>query len=151
MAPSMRGRLRLQATRYRRAFDDMGRGWITWDGVEVASFESIPFLIRQGGVRVGLEGLGQDPIAASDLAQAITNHEGTFAMWQFTDAVEGYPDLTVDRALASDDAIVRGLAMLDRRLGKRRLRSLDLRVDEIDLVRRLYALRCSAEGLIRPS
>lgn len=49
--------------------------------------------------------------------------------------------------LRSENGIVRGLAMLDGRLGKRRLRALVLPPNELPLVRTLYALRCEAEGI----
>ncbi len=55
--------------------------------------------------------------------------------------------LSIDDMLHSENGIIRALAMLDRRLGKRRLLALDLPDDELPLVRTLYALRCEAEGI----
>jgi hypothetical protein len=56
--------------------------------------------------------------------------------------------MSVEEMLRADSAIVRALAMLDRRLGKRRLARLSLAPDEIALVRGCYALRCEAEGIV---
>lgn len=49
--------------------------------------------------------------------------------------------------MASDDVMTRALAVLARRLGKRRLATLELRTDESPIVRRLLDLRLEAEGL----
>jgi len=43
--------------------------------------------------------------------------------------------------------LIRAFAMLDSRLGKRRLRTLRLANDEHPLVRQFYDLRCEAEGI----
>lgn len=56
-------------------------------------------------------------------------------------------DLSIDQAIASDDVLVQSLAMLDRRLGKRRLATLD--VSSLpSLAKKLYAVRVSAEGMV---
>jgi hypothetical protein len=43
--------------------------------------------------------------------------------------------------------VLRALAVLDRRLGRRRLRTLEFRTDEHPLVIGLYRFRCTAEGI----
>ena len=58
-----------------------------------------------------------------------------------------YLTLPIDDALKSPSPLVRGLAVIDRRVGKRRLRSLDIGPDEHPLVRELYQLRREAEGI----
>lgn len=147
LAPAVAGHVRLYATRYRGAHDFEGRGWITWDGEQIASFETLPYLVRIDGLAYELKNIGQTVDEAWDRALATANREGRFALWQFIDAVETYPSLAVDDAVSSQDAIIRSLAMLDRRLGKRRLSGLVLPRDEQQFVRRLHALRCAAEGV----
>jgi hypothetical protein len=46
LAPAVAGHVRLYATRYRGSHDFEGRGWITWDGEQIASLETIPCLVR---------------------------------------------------------------------------------------------------------
>jgi hypothetical protein len=142
--------IRLHATRYHGAPDREGRGWITWDGKQIASFESIPYMERRGKLSSELQDLGQGVDGAWDQASEIANREGRFPLWEFTDAVEDYPSLAMEQALASENPLVRGLAMLDRRLGKRRLTTIEFSRDEQPFVRRLHALRCQAEGLHPP-
>lgn len=144
-APAVADHVALHVTRYRRAFDEEGRAWITWDREQVASFESIPFMSREGTLRLQFEELGVAAPEASLHATETARDEGRFALWDFWDAVGRYPDLSVDDALDSEDPIIRGLAMLDRRLGRRRLDALVLRTDEQPFVKRLFALRQAAE------
>jgi hypothetical protein len=60
--------------------------------------------------------------------------------------LEAYLSLTIDAALTSPSPLVRALAVIDRRVGKRKLRSLKMD-SEHPLVRELYLLRCKAEGV----
>jgi hypothetical protein len=58
-----------------------------------------------------------------------------------------YLALPIDDALRSSGPLLRALAVIDRRVGKRRLRSLDIGPEEHPLVHELYRLRCEAEGI----
>jgi hypothetical protein len=66
---------------------------------------------------------------------------------EFAQALGASLSLSVDRMLESDNAVLRALAMLDGRLGKRRLRAMRLRDDEHPLVRQFFMLRCESEGI----
>ena len=57
-----------------------------------------------------------------------------------------YLDLSIDDASKSENPIIRGFAMLDRRFGKRRLCNFDL-TKEHPLVSQFYRFRCHVEGL----
>jgi hypothetical protein len=60
--------------------------------------------------------------------------------------LKAYLRLSIDDALKSASPLVRGLAVIDRRAGKRRLRGLAMGPEEHPLVRELYRLRCEADG-----
>lgn len=71
---------------------------------------------------------------------------------EFSDAValedlEAYLSMPLEDALVAPSPLVRALAMIDRRFGKRRLRALQFAKNELPLVRALHALRCEAEGI----
>jgi hypothetical protein len=68
----------------------------------------------------------------------------------FERSIEAYPSLSLDDALQSSNFIHRALAMVDRRLGKRRLKTLPFRTDEHPLVLKLYEYRCASEGIAAP-
>jgi len=82
-------------------------------------------------------------------AERILAERGILSQGWFETSLAEYLTLALDDALASDDLVHRALAVLDGRLGKRRLQSFPLRADESPLVRRLLDLRCEAEGVRR--
>lgn len=56
---------------------------------------------------------------------------------------------SIEKSLVSDNPIVRIFAILDRRLGKRRLLALEESMgQELDWVRAFYVIRMQAEGLM---
>ena len=61
-------------------------------------------------------------------------------------ALSDYLKLSIDDAIKSDNPIIRSLAILDRRFGRRRLAQFD-DSKEHPMVRELYRLRCEAEGI----
>jgi hypothetical protein len=147
LAGALTGRLKLHATRYHGAPDHPGRGWITLDGERILSFESMTTEMRVHGYKAELMALGEEAIAAYDAAIAVADREGLAHLSTFEEAVARYPDCTVEDALVSPDVVTRGLAMVDRRLGKRRLATLELCTDESPIVQRLLDVRLEAEGL----
>jgi hypothetical protein len=80
---------------------------------------------------------------------SIFSREGVVSQKFFECSIEAYPSLSIGEALESANFIHRALAMVDRRLGKRRLRSLGLRTDEHPLVLKLYEFRRVAEGIVQ--
>ena len=115
-APAVRGRVGVFTTSYQLARDGTGEGWISIDGG-----------------RVGLPA----PVAKS---------EGVRSDEDFKRALFSSLTLSIDAMLASKDALLPALAVLDRRFDKRRLETFDPR-GESELTRCLFAFRCAAEGL----
>jgi hypothetical protein len=76
--------------------------------------------------------------------------QGVLSREDYFQALWTYLSLSMDDALRSDTFLIRGLAMTDRRLGKRRLRDLQIGDWEHPLIQCLYQLRCEAED-IRPA
>jgi len=58
------------------------------------------------------------------------------------DSFRAYLDMDPHEALASQDPVLKALAIIDRRVGKRTLRKLRVSRDEHSLVRVFYCLRC---------
>lgn len=121
VAPSLRGRVQVHVTAYRETKGfDVGRGWITVDGEEVVSVQIPTFY---------------------------TEHM-KFApdVLDFGRAVGAYVEMSISAARSSPDPLLRGLAFLDKRLGKRSLVSVDRhQLHEFEKV--LCAARCLAEGI----
>lgn len=122
----LRGRVELHTTRYAKAHDRFGRSWITIDGREIINMcNYLPV-----GERV-----------ADGNAERFA--AGVFAGYDLADAMREYLNLPIDTAIASQNPLVRALAVLDRRFGKRRIAKLNLD-SELPMVRDLAALRMKA-------
>ena len=124
ICPALQGRVQFHLTSYRMDTDShsspasqRGRGWITVDGAEVLNLP------------------GGDP---GELFESPRQ--------DLYSALREYPRLAIDDALGSPNVVTRSLAMIDRRLGKRRLMKIDAE-NEHELVRTLHRLRCSIEGI----
>ena len=118
-APSLRDRVAVHFTSYRGAVSEAGRGWLLIDQSEL-------------------------PLAAIQLFNA-PRAPGQHDHWTFHDALVAYLDLRLEDALRAAEPLHRALAMIDRRLGRRRFEALRLAPDEHPWVRQLYELRGSAE------
>ena len=74
--------------------------------------------------------------------------DGLFDQRDFYAAFQEFDNQSVEASLSSENPIVRIFALLDRRLGKRRLAALEETMgNELDWVRPFYLLRMEAEGL----
>ena len=127
---------------YRKAYEGRGRAWLTVDGQVVASFCEFEFenAWRDEGRREGANGR-----PFTDSAHAMVRAAGVRDKSDLLDALGTCIGSSIEQLLASPDSLVRALAMLDRRLGKRRLASFDLK-SEHSLVVGFHHLRCEAEA-----
>jgi hypothetical protein len=120
VAPCFAGKLRVHVTEYRNNSMDVGRGWITVDGEQIASVQIPSFY--------------DDHITFSP--QTL----------DFGAAVGIYVDISVEQALQSKHPIVQALGFLDKKLGKRRLKAIDPEIlHPFPLI--TFKLRCEREGL----
>ena len=155
-APTIAGRVELRVTQYRNWRLPEGRAWITLDGKELHSFCTLTHWRERSRLEHGLRDANhvmsftsdrEGYLEASRAADAILEKQGLGSQSDFMAALYSYLDMTVTDALASEQLVHRALAVLDRRLGKRRLVALELRTDEHPLVKRLLAFRLQCGGL----
>lgn len=131
-APSLGGQLAIHRTSFRAGYDLAARAWISFEGRTVWECRTTR----------------ADPQAPAPFAdEQLLADEPPITPRDFDDAVVAYPDLAIDAALASPSAVIRALALLDRRTGKRRLLAFDPDAFAHPLERTLLALRLRAEGL----
>ncbi len=73
---------------------------------------------------------------------------GVFDQRCFYQAFDEFDNQSIDKSLISDNLIVRIFAVLDRRIGKRRLISMrDLMEEQPPVLQEVYAIRMHHEGL----
>jgi hypothetical protein len=152
---SLRGRVNFTITNYRRAHDQLGRAFITVDKKEVLNMCTITSEIkinRKNRELHRLNELGYDDYRVnyeiSVKTHEMVKQDGIYAQYDFYDAVEEFLSLPIDRALTSDDMVVKILALIDRRVGKRTLMKLREPIqNELDIIQYFYNLRCEAEQI----
>jgi hypothetical protein len=161
LAPELRARVSLHQARYRYTREEVGRVWLALDGREVMQFDTSSYVRRRaelaGELRAanGLRPYG-DPgglpeyLEADQAAVDILRRAGQYDDYSALADLEAYLSLPIEAALASPSPLLRGLAVLDQRVGKRRLRAMAPLETEHPVVRELYALRCEIEGIRLP-
>jgi hypothetical protein len=156
LAPELRGRVALHQARYRYTREEVGRVWVTVDGREVASFDTSTYIRRRAELSADLFKARRDEVPdeapdhaayveADDRARDMLRRTGEYDDHGALVDLEAYLFLPIDEALRSPSPLVRALAVVDRRVGKRRLRALGAGPLEHPLVRTLYLLRCEVE------
>lgn len=151
LCPTLRGRIRYFVTRYRESHDQEGRVAILLDGEEILQSSYIAYMgdfyrrwneLRQDTDK---EVLGE---AFWQTREEAIN-DGSFDRRHFYDAFQIFDNQSIGESLYSNNPLVRVLALLDRRLGKRRLLAIGLKMEqELDWVRAFYVIRMQADGLM---
>ena len=155
---SLKDRVQFTVTNYRKAHDQTGRAFITVNKQEVfnmctltannalynkeqeiMSLQSINYDVYNGQQNVDIQAQAHEMIMA----------DGIFSQYDFFDIVEEYLNLPVDKALISDNILIKILTIVDKRVGKRTLKKMRESIKkEKDIVQYFYHLRCEAEGLV---
>ena len=136
-ADSIRSRVDIQSTRYGSC--SCGHAWITLDGEVIANFCTRAHYLASAGWPKA----GTTPRHQFAEYGEFSRQDAYQACWEFVHS------LSIEAALADPDPLVQTLAVMDGRLGKRRLVHLDsARFHPLASV--LLGVRREAEGLERP-
>jgi len=152
MCNSLKGRIQYFQTRYRGAHDQHGRIAIRLDGKEI--FNSDYFDSCQKEFEIGKETNVFD-----ERGWFLNNHDGYEELLNevknqggyssFYNAFYDYHNISIDESLNSSDPMVRLFAILDRRVGKRRLQKLAFEINsQPKWLQVFYRLRFEADGII---
>lgn len=131
LADCVKTRVDFFSTAYRKAHDEYGRGWITIDKEEIINMDSMSFEIALYRSR------------NYEKKEKELFNKNIFSQWTLYHAISDYLNLSFPNILANEHPIIRAIGMLDKRLGKRKLKTLDMG-NEHALVKRFYHLRCEA-------
>lgn len=118
---SIGGRVNLFATRYTSGSYYMVRGWITIDGEEIANFSTPDNNNKFGWNTPGID----ERIPAEERKEGLAVEKGEFSRWDFMSACWEYINMSIEEAIESVNPIIRSFAVLDKRLGKRRLKLIE--------------------------
>lgn len=151
LCPALRGYIQYYAISYSKSADHEGRAAIRLDGVEVLRGNyydySQNYWNRFRQLRSD-QTERDDPRLPYQLAHEGALNDGCFDQRVFDNAFYLFDNQSIEESLSSDNPLVRIFALLDRRLGKRRLLAIESKMDqELPWVRMFYAIRMRAEGL----
>lgn len=150
LCPALRGRIQYFAATYRQSHDREGRVAIRLDGAEVLRSDYYAHLgalwPQYDRLMAGRENARQEEIFCR--AEACALEQGAFDQRLFYQAFWIFDNQSIRESLASENPLVVLLALLDRRVGKRRLLALGEEMDRRPAwLQAFYGLRLQAEGL----
>ncbi len=152
LCPSLRGHIRYYAVSYSKSPDHEGRAAILLDGVEVFRSDYYAYVKKyQTRYQEIKESLSEEDSLRKPFQLADTDalNAGCFDNWILYEAFHIFDNQSIEKSLVCEKPLVRIFALLDRRLGERRLLALKESMEqELDWVRAFYVIRMKAEGLI---
>ncbi len=148
LAVSLRGHIQYFATSYNQSPDHEGRAAIRYDGKEIISgcywnnWTKAHLLPKDDTYEKRMH---TEMAFMDDTALKL----GMFDQRCFYSAFEEFDNQSIEQSLISEDLLVRIFAILDRRVGKRRLRAMkETMMKEPEVFRKFYAIRVNAEGIV---
>ena len=151
LAESLRGHISYFATFYRESHDAAERrAAILLDGKEILKGNS--FALRLKADQLEDDELKKRRLGlcwdAPQLVDERVLELGMLEPCNFYEAFAEYDNQSIEDSLQSENLLVRIFAILDRRVGKRRLRAMREQMErEGAILRQFYALRLQAEGM----
>lgn len=145
-ATSVRGRVELFQTCYRRSMDEFGETWIVLDGNRRFSWGDMSAFHAEGARNLAAARNGITVAEQEWLFEDALTERGVEFRWGIHVLLLQYLSLPIDLSLKDRSPIIRGIAILDRRCGKRRLLSMKI-ADEHPFVQAMYDFRRVADGI----
>ncbi|MFJ8236066.1 nonribosomal peptide synthetase [Ureibacillus sp. NPDC094379] len=167
LCDQLQGRIKIYATVYRKFHDSPARVWMTFDKKEILSASDVTYTVKHEELyqqikkEQNLKGIPyhsdwevmfqskerQALIQVSDDAEDMLNNQNIFNSFHLYESFMGFGSLSIEEALNSENVIIRAYSMLDRRVGKRRLKELKFDENTHPLLMDFYKIRCEVEGL----
>lgn len=136
LADCLKGRIQYYATTYRKSADEEGRAAIRLDGKEILKGSYFNMWHRWNDEHYALD----------DRNLTI----GAFDQRDFYAAFREFDNQSIEKSLQSENLIVQIFAILDQRVGKRRLLQMRETIQNEPLnFQTFYAIRMEAEGLLK--
>lgn len=149
LCEKLKERVSIHATIYRKTHDSTGKVWITFDKKEILSSSHIKYTMEHFKLsrKVLAEKRELSIYEASLEAEAILMNKGLFEEYHLLRPFMDYSSLSIEEAISSNNIIIKAYSMFDKRLGKRRLKILNLTHDDHPLIIKFYKIRCEVEGI----
>ncbi len=148
LAQSLRGHIQYFATSYSKSPDHEGRAAIRYDGKEIIkgcywnNWTKAKFFPRD---EKWDKRMAEENAYIDDVALKL----GVFDQRCFYRAFEEFDNQSIENSLSSDGLLVRIFAVLDGRIGKRRLLLIQKTIqEEPETFQAFFAIRAKVEGLM---
>lgn len=82
-----------------------------------------------------------------DYSMLVLEQRNIFNVNSVYDALVQYPNFSIEEALSSENVIIQAFAVIDKRLGKRRLKHCVFNPDTHSMILNFYQIRCEIEGV----
>lgn len=143
---NLKKRISINLTHYRSIHEPESRFWITFDGKEIISISKMKWLNDWVKIRKEYKS-NEGKENEFDHATNVMQSNGDYYIDYIQESLDQYLNLSIEDAFNSKNFVIKSLSMIDKRLGKRRLKSITLEETEHVLVKRLYEIRCDVEGI----
>jgi len=149
MCDALKGRVRYFATRYRKAHDGYGRVCILVDKKEILD---MPFTVEDRGyAEVSKRKNAGSDKSYAELHKEVEkeyNEQGLYYPGDFGFALDEFLSNSISESLEAEDWLVRMLAIMDRRVGKRTLKKIKPSVADLpEWLQYFYHLRIQSERI----
>ena len=149
---SLGGQIQYFATRYRKSHDELGRVAIRLDGNEIFQSCYYDYDIKRQEAWDEIDaskGRGTSYFESGEEMELGALVKGGISQYGFYDAFHIYANSDIDDSLKSSNPVVRLFAILDKRVGKRRLQNILPEVQtQPEWLQVFYKLRLDADGLM---
>lgn len=144
---SLKGRVQYFATRYRKVHDREGRIGIHFDKKEVFQSSFLEWAIARGKYSEQISLLSEREYRENmELWDEEVGWHIGFDHFRFYSAFYEYDNQSIEKSLVSDDDLVRLFAIFDRRVGKRRLKTIGEKISQEPVwIQYLFSIRKDAE------
>lgn len=147
ITPELRKRIDIHVTRYHEAHDGYGEAWVTLDGEKIFGggyyhwyMNPLPEDISLHSLQHGYHEDFYRPNIQSDDVKRIMN-TGLHETSHITRNLQNYLNTPFSEILTSNNPIYKAFGIIDKRLGKRRFKDIEINEIEHPLVKQFYELR----------
>lgn len=145
----LKGRIKYFATRYRKSHDNEGRVAILLDGKEIFQSDFYDWDIKRHEAWNEINASNGRKTSYSESGEQmelVALNKGGFDQFSFYNAYYYYQNHSIDESLNAADPIVRLFAILDKRIGKRRLNVIQSKLaEQPEWLQVFFNLRLQAE------
>ena len=143
LADNLKDRLDYHLTTYKNSTGYFGRAWITWDGKEILNFSNQDTwneFQSYSNELAETHYISHEGIKATDRTEGKIIEKGEFSKYDFAENAFQFLNLNVRDAIKSNNPILKALAVVDKRIGKRTLNELN-KVENHPMIKQLIELR----------